>query len=936
MNSSSSSLLRSVCQWLCASALAVGFASADSITVSITATDAPADENTAGTGTYRITRNSVLGDTTVQLAIDASSTASAADATQLGSSLASLASGSTGTIVIPAGQTFAEVTLMPSDDIHAEADETLRLNLLADPAYTLGSPSNATITIGKNDFVVINTLHAGEGTLRQAILNSNSLAGAEKITFEGGVFTDATVPDIIDLNSMLPSFSGQTTVAGIGADKLVIRRPAAAVSFYLIQLSSGSDVTLSGLTLSGGAGGIANLGNLRVERCTISGNSRSICGGILNNGTLVVTNSTISGNTSTDGVGGGIYNLGDRTLSVFNSTISGNSSKNGGAGIAIVSGSTVLIANSTVSGNMAGSSGAGVLNSGALTVVNSTITGNSGTGQGGGIATSGGGSLTLANSIVAGNTASSGPDINTFSSSNLISSNGANFIGSSTGAAGATITDLTFASTGTSLAQLLGPLTANGGPTLTHALVNSSPAINAGNNANIPLDLLDLDADSNTTEPAPYDQRGPGFARTIGATVDIGAFEAFNFEPTLTGTTTDEDVWSTTGLVITANIADGGLTTHFKITDILAGTLYQNDGTTVITAGSFITKAQGAAGLKFLPSANLHSLNTAAFGFTAMASVSAADAGLRGLEQSTSITVNSINDIPTVVGTGLADQFMTVGGSLALPLLPNFTDVDQDTLSYSVLTNDGSTRLMASVGGNTLNLSAVGTGIVNLTIQADDGKGGTVSDVFTIAIGTLNPTPVQLGTTATLIPQNGLNELTVNVTNTTPGAINGFRLHLDYSAYLAAHPSLRLYNASSPAGSSDVYVDHLYPVALNATVAVKLTFYTSNRRFPNPFSPVLSVEILPSSAVSDTNGNGVQPRVVAMTGGNLLLEFSSTPGRWYRVRYSPDLNNWFDCPVPIQAPANRTQWIDSGAPFTPVPPSQAKSRYYRVNEIFVP
>jgi len=56
----------------------------------------------------------------------------------------------------------------------------------------------------------------------------------------------------------------------------------------------------------------------------------------------------------------------------------------------------------------------------------------------------------------------------------------------------------------------------NGGPTRTHALVAGSPAINAGSNA------LAVGADGN---PLTIDQRGLGFPRITGGTVDIGAFE---------------------------------------------------------------------------------------------------------------------------------------------------------------------------------------------------------------------------------------------------------------------------------------------------------------------------------------------------------------------------------------------------------------------------
>jgi hypothetical protein len=67
---------------------------------------------------------------------------------------------------------------------------------------------------------------------------------------------------------------------------------------------------------------------------------------------------------------------------------------------------------------------------------------------------------------------------------------------------------------------MLGPLQNNGGPTLTRALLLNSPARNTGSNALIPAGV--------TT-----DQRGSGYARVFGDTVDIGAFEAQNDPPTI-------------------------------------------------------------------------------------------------------------------------------------------------------------------------------------------------------------------------------------------------------------------------------------------------------------------------------------------------------------------------------------------------------------------
>src|SRR5262249_19152516 len=211
-------------------------------------------------------------------------------------------------------------------------------------------------------------------------------------------------------------------------------------------------------------------------------------GGILNEGMLSVTSSALTDNSADSG--GGIFNYGGM-LSVTNCTLSGNSAAFGG-GIASYS----------------------FANVGTLTVTNSTITGNWAT-DGGGIRNDG--SATLNNTIVAGNTTSfSAPDISgsveAASANNLIgdpnSSGGlthganGNIVGQDDGAGGRELLDI---------ANVLGPLADNGGPTQTYALVaGTNPAVNAGNNSLLPAGVV-------------YDQRG--FARTASGTVDIGAFE---------------------------------------------------------------------------------------------------------------------------------------------------------------------------------------------------------------------------------------------------------------------------------------------------------------------------------------------------------------------------------------------------------------------------
>jgi predicted outer membrane repeat protein len=223
---------------------------------------------------------------------------------------------------------------------------------------------------------------------------------------------------------------------------------------------------------------------------------------------MSVVDATISDNSSEGGGGAilsGNLNFGAQ-LTVTGCTISGNSAASGGGGIANFA--NVTVTDSTLSSNSAGFGGGMANYFGMLTVIGSTLSDNHANGTGGGIIQIIG-QIRLRNTIVAGNTG--------FDSSDLFgtfNSQGHNLIGDSTGGNGFIDTDLV----GTSdnpIDPLLGPLQDNGGPTFTMALLDGSPAIDAGDNTDAPE----------------WDQRGPGFPRIVGIIdpdnpiIDIGAFE---------------------------------------------------------------------------------------------------------------------------------------------------------------------------------------------------------------------------------------------------------------------------------------------------------------------------------------------------------------------------------------------------------------------------
>jgi hypothetical protein len=112
----------------------------------------------------------------------------------------------------------------------------------------------------------------------------------------------------------------------------------------------------------------------------------------------------------------------------------------------------------------------------------------------------------------------------------------------------------------------------------------------------------------------------------------------------VTNATTNEDTQSASGLVVSRNAADSAEVGFFKITGIANGTLFQNNGTTAINNGDFITFAEANAGLKFTPNANFFGDGS----FQVQASTSNTDAGLGGSVQTATITVGAVNDAPTL------------------------------------------------------------------------------------------------------------------------------------------------------------------------------------------------------------------------------------------------------------------------------------------------
>lgn len=151
--------------------------------------------------------------------------------------------------------------------------------------------------------------------------------------------------------------------------------------------------------------------------------------------------------------------------------------------------------------------------------------------------------------------------------------------------------------------------------------------------------------------------------------------------PEITEALTQNGQQSSSGLVVTRGAEDGAEVTHFKITSITNGTLYQNDGTTEITNGDFITFAQANAGLKFTPDSYLNG------SFEIQGSTSSDDSGLGDAPATATIVVNR----PPSFG-GSNTTIMVIDHAENRSFIDEITaiDPDDDELTYSISGGDDS------------------------------------------------------------------------------------------------------------------------------------------------------------------------------------------------------------------------------------------------------
>jgi len=384
----------------------------------------------------------------------------------------------------------------------------------------------------------------GSLTLSDTNVTQNSIDSSYLLSMGGGIgmYAQTADSDLTLINSTVDENNANSSNAIGGGIAVGASQDVTATLVISSSLVSSNEAGFGGGIL------VSNISNFATVETTIANslvefNESESVGGIVVGGInpdrarVLITNSTFNGNASVDfideiggGLGGGLF-ASMTTLTINGSTFSNNTvddnepaGEGKGGGVYIVD-STAVIANSTFSGNEASGIGPGYAGQGGgltiralsldttATLINSTIVSNTASLGGGGIAVE---STTLMaaatvyfqNTLIAHNLVTSAAIENCGlnGKNGYFLTDGNNLENLDTCGLYA-LTDIVNAD------PLIGPLQDNGGPTLTHALLDFSPAIDAADyNACI---LYPVSA---------IDQRG--FPRPIGPRCDIGAYES--------------------------------------------------------------------------------------------------------------------------------------------------------------------------------------------------------------------------------------------------------------------------------------------------------------------------------------------------------------------------------------------------------------------------
>ena len=294
----------------------------------------------------------------------------------------------------------------------------------------------------------------------------------------------------------------------------------------------------------------------------------------------------------------------------------------------------------------------------------------------------------------------------------------------------------------------------NDAPTIT---IDNTLTTDEDNNQNLTFTFNDVDGD--TVSATVSTQASHGVASVSGTTISYVPDANFNGSDSFTLTLTDGAGYTTTQVIsVTVNSVndeptitiDSTLTTDEDNNQSLTFTFSDIDGDTVSAtvtsqASNGVASVSGTT-ISYVPDANFNGSDSFTLTLTDSAGYSTT--------QVISVTVNSVNDEPTIT----IDSTLITNEDNTQSLIFTFSDVDGDTVSATVSTqaNHG----VASVSGTTVSYApdADFNGSDSFTLTLTDSAGYTTTQVISVTVNSSNDEPtITIDNTLTTDEDNNQN-----------------------------------------------------------------------------------------------------------------------------------------------------------------------------------